>query len=878
MSHFRHVLFFVTCLFTFLKSICCSPFIEQKQNNKIKGLYDETVVDRMSADLADKLLSLDVYEFSQGPYNYYILDDFGDEMAEYKLIRIPENPQNYIYAGREKLDLEKNFVEIQSFKIKDKTFTKRFYYLENYDYNLISNKAVPINEEDNHDIFNKIIALFQLEFDYTDKLIAKGNTQKINKSLRSYPANFSSVNNQALLDTYLKIKNIHSINTLYSSPGDSDHITMDDPIVTLIPKSAFSVVDTKKIVGEEWGYYLKTTMYDSNLIKADVFLFDICGTYPSNHKFFGMEITPVINEVYFYNSYTDLVYYVQDNNLCFYKPSYAATITYVDEYDWFYNDYDEMEYYVSKQHQPNPGESGYNKFNDLGCFFESRYILLDGKKPVDIAEITHSTFKFFLDSLSVVLNLLNFSYVTSLVANSAILLSNFINDSVFNVYSKYLSTLSMGGDRLNKYKGPTIYSFEDLDEGGRGESDYPENMHKKFSGFSYEEANLLFKDKDHHIRFYNKIAKSSRMTSDYRTLFSQKVKLPLGRDRIDGLFDVDTIDCEVSYLWTPLFQTSDITNQDIGVRNHINLSATGRKFRYEKRLEPGNYKFILDSLPKKSIVNYSHGNGFYTDYDSDAVFLNGKDFSANLDGPIIDSDINDFSISMSTTFYFEIQPSLDNNIVDYSFDCVLLKVDNSILTSGACNSFEILDKTLQCTSNSQMFRFVPGVSALYSIFGSGTNYGCTLSILDSQGRPLIEDKNCYGSFSDMYLLSKDEIYYISYKSYSSNSSIYIKILKNKYIDSYPSQYTSYYCYQKINSSDQCFLFRPAVNVKYKISTTLYSQKIVIYDLNGNILANNRNYESLTFSFIPNQIYLIYVNFLLNDLNFLQGVCLKLEVR
>ncbi len=875
MSYLRRALFFVSGLLTLLKSICCPSLMEQNQDKKLRKMFDEPLVEKISADLAEELLSLNVYKFSQGPYNYFILDDFGVENIEHKLIRIPENPQTYLYDGRDSLDLEKNFVEIQSFKILDRTFTKRFYYLEDYEFDFISRKALSINEDENRDTFNKILALFQLEFEYKDKLIDNETKHKSSKVLRSYPSDFFSVNDQALLDTYLQTANIHTLNTLNSSAGDnSKHITMDDPIVTLIPKGAFAVIDTKKIAGKEWGYYLKTTPYDYYLIKAEVFLFDICGTYPSNNNFFGMEITPVINAVYFYNSATDIVYYVQDNNLCFYNPSYAATITYVDEYGWFYNDYDETEYYVTKQHQPNPGETGYNSLNDHGCFFADQYIVLEGVKPVDLVEQTYTEFKLFLDSLSVVLSFLPFDYKTAVTINSAVLLANFINDSIFNIYSNYLSST----DILYHNKETNMYSLEHVKDNSCSEADYPEHMSDKFSGFSYEEANLLFKNNKHHIMFYNSIAKSSKITSDYRMLFSQKAKLGLCRETFNGLSNVDTIDCDISYLWSPLYQTSNISNQDLGKRTHVSLSATGKKFRYEKFLKPGNYQLQLDSLPKKSTVTYSHGKGFYTDFDKKALFIETDHISVEDKLPIKVSDTNYFSISEPTTFYFEIQPSQDNSIVDFSFDYVLLKCEEPVTTNEYLNSYEIINLNFQYHDDAQLVQFVPRVSALYTFNSSGSAYGNKFSIFDSQGRPLMEGRDCHGGFLDIYLLSKDKTYYLVYKANYSNSTLNLKIYKNRYIEPYPSPYTSFYRYQKFDSSINCFLFRPVVDVRYVISSTLNSQRIVIYDLNGNKLAQNSNSGELTFDFTKNKTYFIYVDYYLRDFNFLLFASLKLEVR
>lgn len=875
MSHFRRILFFVSSLLTLLKSICCPSLMEQNQDQKLRKMFDEPLVETISADLAEELLSLNVYKFSQGPYNYFILDDFGVENIEHKLIRVPENPQTYLYEGRDSLDLGKNFVEIQSFKIIDRTFTKRFYYLEDYEFDFISRKALSINEDENTDTFNKILALFQLEFEYKDKLIDNETKHKSSKALRSYPSSFFSVNDQALLDTYLQTTNIHTLNTLNSSAGDnSKHITMDDPIVTLIPKGAFAVIDTKKMAGKEWGYYLETTPYDYYLIKAEVFLFDICGTYPSNRNFFGMEITPVINAVYFYNSATDIVYYVQDNDLCFYNPSYAATITYVDEYGWFYNDYDETEYYVTKQHQPNPGETGYNRLNDHGCFFADRYIVLEGVKPVDPAETNHSEFKYIFDSLSAVLNFVNFDYLTSVAVNSAVSLANFINDSIFSVYSNYASN----SNELNPIGGTNMHSFEHAKNNSCSEANYPEHMPDKFSGFSYKKENLLFKNKNHHIMFYNSIAKSSKITSDYRMLFSQKAKIGLCRETFNGLSNVDTIDCEISYLWSPFYQTSNISNQDLGKRTHVSLSAIGKQFRYEKFLKPGKYQLQLDSLPKNSTVTYSHGRGFYTDFDTKANLLDKIHVTVEDKMPIKRSDTNYFSISEPTTFYFEIQPSQDNSIVDFSFDYVLLKCEEPVTTNEYLNSYEIINLNLQYQDDAKLVQFVPRVSALYTFYSSGSAYGNKFSILDSQGRPLMEGRECHGGFLDIYLLSKDKTYYLVYKAYYSNSTLNLKIYKNRYIEPYPSPYTSFYRYQKFDSSINCFLFRPVVDVRYVISSTRNSQKIVIYDLNGNKLAQNSNSGELTFNFTKNKTYFIYVDYYLRDLNYLQVVCLKLEVR
>lgn len=845
----RKLLLFTTCLL--FQACYLTPSLDFSRPS-VKKLNETNNIPIHNQDclFEDDILSKNVYRYSQGDLDYFIVDTFSNEEDTFDFLRIPVQPEDYIYEKNPLLDLTNKFAELQIYDDANNTFNKSFYYLSDNCFELLDEKAVDIDCVLDKSIADDINYGFQLETIYKRKSKRRMLRRADNPTHAFY---YGTLNNQALLDNYALAVNNHRLNYLLSKPGDNHkYIELDDPITALIPKNAFRIEGENNIYGSEWGYYLTTSRYSSSIIQTEVFLYDIEVLEIDDALRTGMKITPVVNGTYFYNEETDVVYYANDNSFCLYSPQYLMNVSYVDEVDWFFNDYDEREFYVKTKHQPNPGDSDYVSALDEGQCIEYSDFEFLGRRPSQSNDKNiASSFLFAIGKTIDVLQFLNISSVYDLVLDVASRVCS-ITEKCIETMAK---TINNGSGTVDSEK---CRFYEKVEQ--NFVEQYPYAMEDcKNIFYKYPSENLILKTSNDYFKAFDKLYRSSDITKDYRTLLSQRLDMKLGYD-YQGLNYITSIQPGVSELRVYGLQTPNMNSISVGKQKHVMLNNEANLFQcYDSHLEPGKYRLML--------FNVEQGMKFSPTFrDPFIVSENGSSYPLSLDFSIEQNERVGFSVIKTTK---------DGKYVSGTFDFILLKIVDDVEFPTDSNKPNALHFDLENTYDPKTITFRCNETSLYSFRVHSDNGGVLFTISDSFGRVIYDSISYAGDGYFVYLLlNSHKRYYINYKTRSSNGALRLNIFKDRYIPKTLCKGETDYRYISNQEKQRTFLFVPDSDHNCLLKSSISGTAIRVYDENLNLLA--RGSGSLAFNFYQHNFYLIFIDYSCYDYSILKVATLQIK--
>lgn len=845
---------FVICM---LLHACNYQPIDDFGRSSRKRTFEETDIPVIQRDiyLENEMTKRSIYRISQGFLDYLVVDTFSDTDDVFDFLRIPEQPNNYIYEKSKFLDVEKKFVECQRYDITAGSFEKKFCYISDECFEKLEEKAVDIDVGVNEEIEKNINFGFQLETMYKrqhkKRLTRAYNNQALVTSL--------SVNYQSILDNYFYSINFsHSINALSSiANGHNKCFGSDDPIVTLIPKHYFSTIGTSEICGKEWGYYINTSPYYAKINQAEVFLYDIeiLNTHDSSRT--GMKLFPVVNATFFYDYDQDLVYYANNNCFCLYSPEYALNVSYADEVDWFFNDYDEREFYVTKQHQPNPGDPDYNPVNDLGQCIRSSEFEMSGPKPRELVA-QEALIRIAKALICDILPTFDLGEIYNLAAGT-ISKSTAISDAII---AKLRANAEDGCVTVAKTANGKWLLKEDVEQ--RFTEFRPNNIADcKNVLFEYISKNIILKTPDDYFSALSSLHQFFGITEDYRILLSHHLDITLGYD-YSALSYITTIHVNASELVVPKYQSPDLGTIRTAISQHVVFcEEKGNYVWHYPNLEAGNYRLVFNHIDNFMSITTTFGKNVWYDIDKDTE-------NVIVQEPIALS----FSLKQKGSIGFTVsRKNFDGCLFRGSFDFILFKIEKTIeYQPEYIDVPDTISVNLIGEYTPKTIVFVPSDTAMYTFSGHTDHQGVMFSIFDSKGR-ILYDNVSYSEdgYYACFLLNKNNKYYITYRL---GGSLNLKIFRNKYIPPYLPKGITSYRYSSNQRRVNCFLFIPRYKYDCEMWYSSGGQTIRIYDEKLTLLKSVQG--KMTFTFDANKLYLIYIKFPINDNNVLQFASLTIN--
>lgn len=152
----------------------------------------------------------------------------------------------------------------------------------------------------------KILSLILLVF-ISLGLIACSGQYGYKKVVYSEPDDIiTQLSQEATPEKYSMVDTITSTDDLWinyldngvqNQKNKSSH-WLDNNIVTVLPEYYFTTLGTHTHIGTEWGFYVHTTKYDSEIYTSDVLLFDVSFEHTSSVSKYTLSVKPVMEYQY----------------------------------------------------------------------------------------------------------------------------------------------------------------------------------------------------------------------------------------------------------------------------------------------------------------------------------------------------------------------------------------------------------------------------------------------------------------------------------------------------------------------------------------------------------------------------------------------------
>lgn len=865
LSKILSLAFLLSSLCTFVKTIPqhANTSINEQARKPLIQINDTTIDGTITKEGGIKLNRITIPSsalhpilFRNGGINYLILDCdnefFSNSFTNFSVF-IPGYDINQKHVAVQFVDKSNHF-ETHTFEIDDT-------YL-----NELITRAVKSSDEQKYRLLN----IIGLENNY---IIANTSNSIDTYNLRNNEMDFESLgtykgslteyeDNEALSDTAIQY-----YDGLYPVSFD------DNPIINLIPKTFFTYPTEKVLLGQEYGFYIRTTeTNNSNRLLSHFLIFStkhsrgevtipVSNTTDYSESFvsnlFSFELKPVIQGTMdYYRDIDTVCHFIETNNLCIDNPTFSyafnnANGKFNDEDNWFIEKDNHSCYSINY------------RYSFVGQTKQS-----ENYTPVFDYINTITNFLTKLPKIDPTLSL-----AIEIANDAATVINNVYQASQDNISDNYQSIGFSRNTSTNKLSSAKAVSYH-INPGNILKENQPINQ--SFKGFSFSLDNttkkyddnlpILLKDKTDSFKFMYEIS-----SFDNNNIFAQNIidTISFNIKRDDSLFtknkttllkSKNEIEKSWKLFYDPCAEFRTTTSLTLGKTYYLNYGKTTNEknrsveFSYTPFLA-GDYYFITYGFLTNSIISvYDENNN---EILSKTIKEQGK--------------ISCKSFSLKGNVNYSIIISGKNNDIGFTqFKCYYYR--SSIYQQNISSPSSVAYATREI---SYLYSFTPyTLDKIRQNFLINTSQKETNNMPDTELSLLSADMEIISSSDNFRKQNNEELstsslfcnvkgnnqYYISLtlKNITANTSCYLSILAAQTLSPLKSDMIINYTFCIDKKTAYCFIVNPKLDGKYTfrvfgndvnndISSSLYqmpysylasrykpsSEPIINHELNSN---------------------------------------------
>lgn len=636
--------------------------------------------------------------------------------------------------------------------------------------NVLKESYIIIGEQDYYYFFNIAEDESKLTDDIKDRLRVSYNTFK--NYDYNYNAMISKYSNDESDDSYSDYTSTDGIIHDYMSDyiyhmTDTDGLTIDDPIVRIVPKSLFFSPCKKIIIGSEYGFFIYT-YYSSEgrgYYESDVLVFDIenvkasFDSYPEGY----CKITPLFQHRYISFNKEEIIGILPP---AFTKSKLSQIVqanTNGQNPEYFMKDIG-VRFSVFNTTYYNFGDDDYNSQTDYGAFFilsrsESYGVGLKSKGNNYAKDLFEFAFGIvdFSGAIGATFN------ITRKIIDSAKYVSGTVNglnqDYLYGrkIYDQnnadFLLLQTNNTDQINEY-GQLIKSVAT-------------------SVISDDDSPKLINVGGGSVKCGYGLSRSSKSNNNDFAIITS-ISLKIVEDNTprnwNGTWSskgkIDVIDEDVgSYI-----------SDDYSFGNNVLISDY-----YSCYIPPKHQNFVFEFKPKYTgkyyFKTYSYGDDpdftmddpNFTIYDASTrrSYVAHDNFSDEQLDAYLELDLDCDHRYYLKAYSNQIAKGYDIKIVFAPMSDNLIDENDTINVEAKNDEFK-------------MIKFTPKYSSYYDVFAKSTNGDLILSIFDSQGNRIANDDDSLDGSNPLcekIYFSKNETYFIAlYDFYTNNFNAKLSII------------------------------------------------------------------------------------------------------
>lgn len=776
-------------------------------------------------------------------------------MLEIKLIL---NTKTYDFDNFSDLTNESYVVE--SIKKTNDGLVKSFYIPTEAEARNIITKSKSVSKD--NPTYSRLVSTISAEATYKASL---PNIQPAFTVQRS-----EDVDNQAVLDNYLETKEqqIEMMSLGFGKSEQTENIyPTDDSIINLIPKNCFRNNGTYSNGGAEWGFFIQTYNYSSNIKMSSVLIYDVFNIKTDFINPETISIKPVLNYNFKYDPETDVVYKDGPNNYCLANPSLSSAIQYVS----------------LKENSLDLGVDKYKTETDNGFCFGSttaKYIgvkKIFGSGPED------------LQNIALLLGDIALGFATSGMSTGASLAIgvayNLLGSAAINITKELYPSLYSNDTNTKIIRSTTNISgygsFEDAKRYGNLSKYFSTRMQDadgKYSG-SNRDNPLFFKDSSDSINYQMQLY-SSYLSDYYTGILGHRLSLEVFNDNTN-LFNwipqyIGTIKDEwAHYIGEDLkMNTEEITD---GSKDKSILFGKyhSAKIIFKPKIT-GTYDVLLHDMPANTTLSWSNESDNSSQKTYVDAWGNGR--------PISSSNYLKLYLNLyaGSTYEFEVRRRQNGYGAFGSAKMnVYLSNRNPLNPTGSWRyGLNYSWRSISYEGHAINTQFIPTTNGQYTFVlnpQNGASKDTYIKVLDSNFKKIIEDDDGFGnrmSGVKLNLVANRQYFVIGrFFNPSTTGSFEIDVFKQNYIPEMQGKVAqrTIWIPQLGSERNIYFLTSQTTSKTIRMQLTLdsnynnYSDKpsvsISIKDSKLGFLATQSNLleNDLVFSFEANTLYLIQLS-------------------